>query len=134
MGNLYQISNKQTLGITEKETISNLELITTKVIEQERLARKLLSKNSIELEDKVYRAFGLFTNCKKISSEESNKLLSDIRLGTDLGIIKELNDLKINKLELYTKPANLQKFVGQTLDATSRDIKRAEIVKQIINE
>ena len=70
----------------------------------------MLGKQQIELEDKVYRAFGVLANAKKISSEECNKLLSDVKLGTDLGVIKELNDLKIRKLETYTKPANLQKI------------------------
>lgn len=51
-----------------------------------------------------------------------------------MGIIKELNDLKVRKLETYTKPANLQKYIGQTLDSYERDIKRAEIIKQIIQE
>lgn len=51
-----------------------------------------------------------------------------------MGIIKELNDLKVRKLETYTKPANLQKYIGQTLDSHERDIKRAEIIKQIIQE
>ena len=133
-GNVYQISNKQTLGITEKEIIKNLQVIVQKVIEQERQARKMLAKQQIELEDKVYRAYGILTNAKKISSEECNELLSDVKLGTDLGIIKELNDLQIRKLETYTKPANLQKFVGQPLDVYMRDIKRAEIIKQIIKE
>lgn len=133
-GNFYQISNKQTLGISEKEIIKNLKLITEKIIEQERLARKMLGKNSVELEDKVYRSFGTLSNCKKISSQEARELLSDVRLGTDLGIIKELDDLKINKLELYTKPSNLQKFLGNKLDAYERDIKRAEVIKQIIKE
>jgi len=133
-GNIYQISNKQTLGTSEEETVKNLRIITDKVIEQERLARKMLVKNSVELEDSLYRAYGIMTNCRKISSEECNKLLSDIRLGTDLGIIKELTDLKVNKLETYTKPANLQKYLGQTLDAFDRDVKRAEVIKQIINE
>ena len=133
-GNIYQISNKQTLGTSEEETVKNLITITDKVIEQERLARKILVKNSIDLEDNLYRAYGILTNCKKISSEECNKLLSDIRLGTDLGIIKELTDLKVNKLDLYTKPANLQKFLGKQIDAYERDIKRAEVIKQILND
>lgn len=132
-GNMYQVSNKQTLGISEEEIIKNLKLITEKIIEQERLARKYLTKNSIELEDKVYRAYGVLANCKKISSEECNKLLSDIKLGTDLGIIKELTDLKVNELEIYTKPANLQKYIGETCDEYTRDIKRAEVIKKIIN-
>ena len=133
-GNLYQISNKQSLGISEKEIINNLKAITEKIIEQERMARKYLAKNSIELEDKIYRAYGLLVNCRKISSNECKKLLSYAKLGTDLGILKELDDLKINKLELFTKPANLQLYLGKRLEAKDRDIARAEAIKKIINE
>lgn len=133
-GDIYQISNKQSLGISEEEIIRNLKIITDKVIEQEKLARKILTKKEIDLEDKVYRAFGILDNARKISSEECNNLLSDVKLGTDLGIIKELNDLKVKKLELYTKPANLQKHLGEPLDAYERDIKRAEIIRKIIKE
>lgn len=69
-GDLYIISNKQTLGIAEKEIIKNLQVITEKVIEQERLARKYLGKNQIELEDDLYRKYGILSNCRKISQEE----------------------------------------------------------------
>ena len=110
------------------------EIITEKIIEQERLARKYLGRNSINLEDKVYRSYGILSNCRKISSEETRKLLSDVKLGTDMGIIKEITDAKVVKLYLYTKPANLELFVGKELDTYERDIKRAEIIKQIINE
>ena len=133
-GNIYQISNKQTLGITEEETSKNLKSITDKVIEQEKLARKILTKEGIELEDKVYRAYGLLTNCKKISSDECMSLLSEIRLGVNLGIINEITEAKLNKLEIYTKPANLQKMLGQVFTANQRDMKRAEIIKNIISE
>ena len=132
--NMYQISNKQTLGISENEIVKNLKLITEKIIEQERLARKILARDSIELEDKVYRAYGILTNAKKISSEEARDLLSEVKLGTDLGIIQELTDLKVKKLELYTKPANLQKYLGKQIDSYERDIKRAEVIKQIVEE
>lgn len=132
--NIYQISNNQTLGITEKEIVTNLENITKKVMEQERLARKYLAKNSDDLEDKVYRSYGILTNARKLTSEECDNLLSDIKLGTDLGIIKELDDSKVKELVLYTKPANLQKRVGKLLDANERDKKRTEIIKQIIKK
>ena len=131
-GDMYQISNKQTLGVTEDDILKNIKVICEKIIQQERAARKLLTNNSIELEDRVYRSFGILSNCKIISTEEIRKLLSDVKLGTDLGIIKELNDSKVQKLYLYTKPANLQLKVGQNLDAFDRDIKRAEIIKEII--
>ena len=133
-GDMYQISNKQTLGVSEEEIINNMKIIVEKIIEQERLARKYLAKHSIELEDRVYRSFGVISNCKKISSEEARGILSDVKLGTDLGIIKELDDLKVKKLYLYTKPANLQKYLGEVNDNYERDIKRAEIIKNIIKE
>lgn len=129
---MYQISNNQTLGITEKEIIANLENITRKVIEQERLARKYLTKNRLELEDKVYRSYGILTNAVKLDSEECASLLSDVKLGTDLGIIDSLKDSSVKKLELYTKPANLQKYTGKILNGYDRDIERAKIIKQII--
>ena len=53
------------LGLTEEEIIKNVKIITDKVIEQERLARKYLAKNAIELEDRVYRSYGILTICYK---------------------------------------------------------------------
>ncbi len=133
-GDMYQISNNQTIGITEKEIIANVKNITEKIIEQERTARKFLGKKQVELEDVVYRAFGTLTYASKLSSEECKELLSEVKLGTDLGIIKELDDSKVKKLELYTKSGNLQKYLGKTLDGYEREIKRAEVIKQIIKE
>lgn len=131
-GDVYQISNNQTLGITEKEITKNLKLISQKIIEQERTARKFLGKKEIELADKVYRDFGIFTNARKLSEEETRKLLSNVKLGTDLGIIDELNDSKISELILKTKSANLQKQVGNILSKYEQEIERAKIVKEII--
>lgn len=133
-GDMYQISNKQTLGVTEQEIIQNLYVIVEKIIKQEREARKILAKDDIALEDLIYRSYGILSNCRKISSEETRELLSNIKLGTDLGILKELTDLQVQKIYLYTKPANLQKYVGEQYEAIERDIKRAEVIKQILNE
>lgn len=133
-GDMYQISNQQTLGVTEKELVQNLNIIVEKIIKQERQARKILAKDDVALEDLVYRSYGILKYCKKISSDEIRRLLSNIKLGTDLGILKELTDLKVQKLYLYTKPANLQKLLGEQYEALERDIKRAEIVKQILEE
>ena len=52
-GDMYQISNNQTIGITEQDIISNLQVITQKIIDQERSTRKNLAKNEIDFEDKL---------------------------------------------------------------------------------
>lgn len=134
MGNIYQISNKQTLGVTENEIIRNLEIIVQKIIEQERKVRKILADNSVKLADNIYRAYGILSNCRKLSYKESVNLLSMVKLGVDLGILKEINDLKIQKLYLYTKNANMQKYYAEEFDDNQLDIKRAEIVRKIISE
>lgn len=131
-GNMYQIYNNQSLGLTEKEIMKNVKAVTDKIIEQERLARKNLEKKPVELEDRVYRSYGLLVNSRKMTSDECRALLSDVKLGTDLGIITELDDSKVKKLELYTQVGNLQKLIGDELNAYDRDIKRCEIIKTLI--
>ena len=134
INNVFEISNKRTLGITEEDIIQNIKVVTEKLIEQERNARKFLDKDKISLEDTIYRSYGLLTNCRKITLEETEKLLSNVKIGTDLGILPELTDSKIQKMYLYSKPANMQKYLGEQYEAFERDIKRAEVIKNIIKE
>ncbi len=134
VGDIYQISNNQTLGITEQEIVKNLKTITDKVVEQERVARKYLGKDQLRFADKAYRAYGLLTNARLISWDECIELLSDVKLGTDMGVISQMNDAKVKKLFLYTKPANLQKYFGETMSGSKMDSKRTELIRQIIEE
>ena len=131
-GDMYQISNSQSIGLTEEEIIKNIEIIVQRIIEQERKARRILAESGIETEDEIYRDYGILTNCRKISSNETRRILSNIKMGVDLGILKELTDLQVQKLYLYTKPANLQKYYGEEIYGITRDIKRAEIIQKII--
>ena len=131
---VYQISNRQTLGISEKDTIANLKIITEKIVEQERIARKFLAENSKNLEDSIYRSLGILLYAKRMSLEESNKLISEVKLGVDLGILLELTDIKIKKMLLYTKPANLQKYLGRPLTKDEMQTERTKILQNIIKE
>lgn len=133
-GDMYQISNSQSIGLTEEEIIKNIEIIVQRIIEQERKARRILAESGIETEDEIYRDYGILTNCRKISSNETRNILSNIKMGVDLGILKELTDLQVQKLYLYTKPANLQKYYGEEIDGITRDIKRAEIIQKILKD
>ena len=131
---IYKISNDRTLGITEEDIVKNIKSITEKIIEQERAARKILTENQIELEDTVFRSYGILSNCKKISQNEAEELLSNVKLGTDLGIITELTDSKVKKLYLYIKPASINRYFGQEFTSAEENIKRAEIIKNITKD
>lgn len=128
---IYQISNKQTIGLTEKEIINNIKVIASKLVEQERAARKILAKEGLELEDTINRSYGILENCKIISYDEAKELLTNVKIGVDLGIFDKLTDSQLKKLFLYIKPANLQKYFGNEYDKIEQNVKRAELIQKI---
>jgi len=131
MGNMFQISNQVTLGQSEEEIISGVSNIAMQIISQERNLRKqLLRENSKKFEDRVYRSFGILTNARIISSEESLKLLSDVKLGADMDILKDVSNEAINETMVLIQPASIQRIAGKVLQPEERDIKRAEIIRQ----
>lgn len=132
IGDIYKIKNKQTLGISEDTIIKNLKAISEKMIEQERAARSILGKNQVELEDMVYRDFGTLVNARKLKWRETIKLMSSVKMGVDMGVIKEISDDDVAKIYFYMEPANLQKYFNQNLDGYDRDIKRGEMIRNIV--
>lgn len=126
-GSLYQISNQITLGISEKNALDNLKIITTQIIEKERNLRK--EYNSLEAEDSVYRALGILGVCRILSSSEMVNLLSRIKLGISMGIIKsEINPIK---LLIEGQPFMLMRKHGE-MQPEERDIARAAYVRQAV--
>ena len=131
LGNFFQISNQVSLGHSEDEIIGNINGIIRQIIEQEHQARELMfSKNRALLEDKINRSFGILKSAYIISSQETIELLSLVRLGQDLGLIKHIDRAKINDLFITTQPAHLQKIENKKLSSEERDVKRAELIRK----
>lgn len=132
IGDLYQVSNKISLGVTEEEIVENVKLIVQKLIEQERKAREYLKSQGETFEDRVGRTYGNLVYARKMTYSECAKLISIVRLGISMGIITEIDNKKLNKISILTKPATLQKYLKKELSAEERDIERAKVIKQII--
>lgn len=129
-GNFFQISNQVTLGRSEDEIVGNLLKVIDQIISYERSAReKFYSQEKLALEDQVYRSYGMLEKARVITSKEAIELLSNLRLGIDLGII-DINIKQINELLLLIQPAHLQKLEGKKLTFRERDVKRAELIRQ----
>jgi len=135
MGGIYQISNQTTLGKTEAETISSLKHLTNQVVDREHTMREhVLKEYRAETEDAVFRAYGILTNCRKISLTEAMKLLSEIRLGNILGLLNtQVHSGSIYNLMTHALPHNLQKLMGPAKDARQLDILRAEYLRNAIS-
>ena len=121
---MFQISNQITLGITEKNAIDNLKIVTMQILEKERAARNGLKR--IKLEDMCYRALGILQNCRMCSSEEMMNDLSAVQLGVSMGILK--TKLPPIQLLIEGQPHMLMKKYGAA-DADERDIYRAEFLR-----
>ncbi len=130
-GNIFQVSNQASMGRAEDDLIDNIERIITQILSREEAIRKtILLKNKDALVDRVWRAYGTMKNAYIITSEETIALLSAIRLGVDLGIVKNLDKNVINELFIMTQPAHLQKLEGKILTPSERDMKRADLVRE----
>lgn len=129
-GNMFQISNQITLGEKEEDIVHNIEQIVMEIIEHEKNARaRLLEKKDPILKDHVGRAFGILSHAYILSSKEALDLLSGLRLGIDLGILKHTEKRTVDELLLLTQPGHLQKMEGKTLKTKERDRARARLVR-----
>ena len=128
-GNLFQISNQVTLGMSEGDIVDNLGKVISQIVEHEKKAQQALFKRSLKaLEDRVYRAHGLLTGARVITSKETIELLSALKLGLDFHLIG-LDLGTINELFIVTQPAHLQKLAGRELKPEERDIFRADLIR-----
>lgn len=131
LGHIFQISNKTTLGRSEKEIMDNLEKIVDQAVLQERKRREfLLNMNGDEIEDKVYRSYGVLKYAKNINTVDALMMLSQLKLGMDEDLIKFKEPINIHKLMMEITPANLQKSLGKSIGRGERDRYRAEYINK----
>lgn len=131
LGNIYQISNQITLGKSENDIVLDLESVVKQLIEQERLARKYITeKLGLTLEDRIFRSYGILKNSRIIGSKEASECISNVRLGIDLGIIKNISKNILNELMILMQPGFLQHYANKKLTARERDIFRASLIRE----
>ncbi len=127
-GDIYQLSNQVTLGISEQAAIKNLNSIAMQIISQEKQARSSLVKDEDYL-DNISRAYGILTSAYKLTSDELMKLISFVRVGVSEGILS-IPAEKLSALTVTLQPATLNCAAGKTLSRNERDILRAQKVKE----
>lgn len=134
-GDFYQVSNQTTLGRSEEEIINDFRhVVIPQIIEYEHRARKtLINDRAVALDDKVCRALGALRSARLMTSEETLFLLSHLRMGVNLGRIKDVAIQTINELFLLTQPAHLQKIQGKKLDGDIRRAARADFIRGRLN-
>lgn len=130
LGSLFQISNQTTLGRSEEDIMESLERVTQQIIEYEENARNRLFKDAKDqIEDKIWRAYGILKFARVLTSEEVLNLLSAIRLGIGTNTIKGVALSQINEILALAQPAHLQKYFNRKMEPGERDRVRAQLVR-----
>lgn len=128
-GAFFQLSNQQTLGISEEEIIAKIAKFTDKLVEFETNARlKTMQQTPVVIVDKIARSVAILKNCKLIDTAEAVSLLSNIRMAADMGFCKSAGDVieDVDNAILDIQPAHLQdKFNIRESEASERDAVRA---------
>ncbi len=130
VGDMYQISNQITLGITEETAIANLKSIVLQLVSQERAAAAELVKKPAE-EDKIFRAFGILKNARLLSTNEFMELISVVRLGATKNLI-DIPIEKINELTVSMQPATISASNPEAATPALRDAYRAKVVREAL--
>lgn len=134
IGNIYQISNQVTLGRSEDEILSNLKAVVVQVTNEENVSREnLMKKFKYEIQDRIYRALGILKSAVILSANECFKFLSDVRLGVEMGIIKNISKSTLNNLLVSIQPAAIQKGNEKNLSSVQMNFNRAKIVREKLN-
>jgi protein arginine kinase len=130
LGDFFQISNQITLGCSEQELLDNMMEVVPQIIGYERRVRDLLCRDNRQaLDDKIARARAILTGAKSISSDETMHLLSNLRMGINLGIIEDISIGDVNALFVHTQPSHLQKLHGGPLKTAERNAARASYLR-----
>lgn len=131
LGNLFQVANQNTLGVSEEDILLQIDRVTREIIDKEAAARnRLVEEASDMIEDKIWRAYGILEHARVLTTDEIMNLLSAVRLGHAMKIIDFLDTALINEILLLSQPAHLQKYYGSEMDANKRDFVRAQMVRE----
>ena len=131
-GALFQLSNQITLGTSEEDILSRFTAAACSLISEERrICAEIFEKNSFETTDKCLRSLGILKNAYMISSNEAMNLVSNVCMGANAGIIKNIDYSGLRQALFSVMPATIS-LNTQSLSPQQRDVKRAQILQNLL--
>ncbi|MBR2222852.1 MAG: protein arginine kinase [Christensenellaceae bacterium] len=128
-GNIYQISNQLTLGLSEAEIIQNVRAVVENLVEQERhLRHELMTEKHLDMCDAICRALAILQSARKMDTKEALRLLSSVNIGISEKVISGMTSAEIYNTMLAILPANLSR---KGMTAEQRDERRAQLLRKM---
>ncbi len=132
-GQFYQISNMDTLGVSDEAIVTRVVRICAEVVRQERNARlRLQQKTPLVLVDFIARALSVLKSARLLNTSEALEFLSAIRMGISMGLCSRLQVTDVDAMILAMQPGHLQSSVGIVMEPDERDARRAEFISHAV--
>lgn len=129
-GDMVQISNQVTLGLSEEEIIGNLGEVVRSIIKKERSVREAMLKgDSGELADRLNRSLGILKFARRMSTDEMMRRLSDVKLGLSIGLFEGMSAKDLDKLATLGQPASIASTLTGSPTPSQRDEARAKLLR-----
>ena len=133
IGDLYEVSNQKTLGVSEQEILDLVMNVAGQLSEQEKQVREAsLKKNRLVREDEVYKSYGILKYARKLSMKEAMTFLSHLRAGIADGLLETEEFISIYSLMIGIQPANLQKLCKKPLGKEELDVARGRYIRELL--
>lgn len=135
VGDILLLRNQFTLGLTEENILQSLQNFAFKLIAAEKTLRsQIREKKDPTIKDQISRAYGLLVHSYQLQTKEALSALSLIKLGIDLGWIKNIPSAQINPLFFQCRRGHLAHLLGETtLDFQEIPRKRAEFIHKSLH-
>lgn len=134
-GALYEISNQKTMGRTERELTDLVAKVAVQLDEQEKQIREMgLASHRLEMEDEVYKSYGVLKYARRLSMKDAMTFLSQIMSGVSDGLVKLKEPCPVFRLMLGIQTANLQKLSDRPLGKGELDVARAAYLRSELPE
>lgn len=135
VGDVYQISNRVSLGLSERSIVTRLNAVTSFLSTDEETARELLwRRERSTIEAKVAEATIALKAAERLSAAEAMSLLSMLRLGALLGLPTGVTNQVFNQL-LASMRIGAKYVVGEKAQFTFyEETRRPALIRNKIRE
>ena len=134
-GDLYEVTNQKTLGLSEKEILELVENVAVQLTDQEAQVRKMaLEKQRLMIEDEVYKAYGVLRYARRLAVKDAQTFLSHVRAGVSDGLLRFKEPCSLYGLMVKIQNANLQKNSSRPLGKEELEMARAACIRAYLPE
>ena len=132
-GSLFVLYNQKTLGVSEEDIIQILTKVAGQLASQERSVRtQSVKTHRNEIEDCIYRSYGILKYARSISFKDALNYLSQLRWGIEMNLLPIEETIPCYQLMLGVQPANLQVTYDRPMNQEELDRARASYLRKFL--